>query len=122
MDELSPVGPTDVVEVDAGGTRRYRLDPRELFGDIRFDAAELAGAGPRENADLILAVLEGRLEGAARASVLLNTAAALYVAGRTEDLRAGIALAERTITEGRGTAALERLRVATARVGYPPLP
>ncbi len=116
MDEISPLGITDVIEVEPSGLRRYPLDPADILGnEERLHADDLAGASPEENAELIVAVLEGAIRGGARAAVVLNAAAALYVAGHAEDLRHGAALAARTIDEGKGTAALERLRTASLR-------
>jgi anthranilate phosphoribosyltransferase len=46
--------------------------------------------------------------------VLLNTAAALVVAGQTNDLREGIAFADRALKSGAALAALETLRRVSA--------
>jgi anthranilate phosphoribosyltransferase len=46
--------------------------------------------------------------------VLLNTAAALIVAGKAADLREGVSLAGRSIGSGAALAALETLRRETA--------
>ncbi len=54
------------------------------------------------------ALLEGK-RGAYRDIVLLNAAAAFIVAGRTEDLKEGVALAEACIEEGRAKNALDAL-------------
>src|SRR5687768_9249868 len=52
LDELSPLGPTHVIEVRGGETREYVLDPRELgFRDIA--PGDLAGGSPQENAAVI---------------------------------------------------------------------
>lgn len=115
MDELSPLGPSEVVELRDGSIRRYRFDPAERLGWNGFDASELAGGDPADNARVIEDVLAGRRGGAARAAVVLNAAAALYVAGRADSVEDGVALAERTIDEGAAYDALERLRNASRR-------
>lgn len=112
MDELSPLGPTDVVELRADQIRRYRIEP-EAFGWPRFEAAQLAGGEPDENARLVREVLSGQANGAARAAVALNAGAALYVAEITESLEAGVIEAERIIDAGAALETLEALRRAS---------
>jgi anthranilate phosphoribosyltransferase len=114
VDELSPIGPTSVIEVRSGELRAFEFDPATELGWRGFDAAELAGGDPAENAATITAVLRGERDGAARAAVLLNTAAALLVAGQVEGLQEGVEEAARGLADGVGWAQLERLRKATA--------
>jgi len=110
MDEFSPLGPTDVLEIRDGALRRFRLDPAADLGWSGFDAAELAGGDPACNARIVEGVLAGRIGGAARAAVLLNAGAAIYVGGLAESIREGIDRAAAAIEEGVGLSALERLR------------
>ncbi|HEX4936101.1 MAG TPA: anthranilate phosphoribosyltransferase, partial [Gemmatimonadaceae bacterium] len=84
MDEFSPLGPTRVVEVRDGLTHEWTVDPSE-FGFPLFDARELAGGGPADNARIVQDVLGGKGTRAATAAVTLNAAAALYVAGVATD-------------------------------------
>ncbi len=113
LDELSPLGPTDVIELREGVLSRYTLDPAQAFGWTDLDAAELAGQEPEANARLIEALLAGSLAGAARAAVALNAGAAIYLADRAPSLADGVAEAERAIDAGAGRDALERLRAAS---------
>jgi anthranilate phosphoribosyltransferase len=113
LDELSPIGPTHVVEVGAGPTRRYVLEPDRIFGSARFPAADLAGGDPAHNARIVAGILGGTIGGGARAAVVLNAGAALYVAGDTGSIEDGVARAEQALDTGAGLAALDRLRAAT---------
>jgi anthranilate phosphoribosyltransferase len=115
LDELSPLGVTTGFEVRGPTLRPFRLDPADLFGSTPFDPTDLAGGDPADNARLVNAVLRGETGGAARAAVTLNAGAALYLAGATPDLAAGVQRAEATLDAGDGMAALERLRAATDR-------
>jgi anthranilate phosphoribosyltransferase len=114
MDEVSPLGPTAVVEVRDGALAgEWRIDP----GDYGFDganAADLAGGSPEENAAVIEAVLAGRGAPGARAAVVLNAAAALYVAGVAASYADGVARAARAVDDGAGQRALRRLRAVYA--------
>jgi len=109
LDELSPLGPTHIIEVQGGETREWTLDPVELgFRDI--PAADLAGGTPEENAVIVEAVLNGRGPRGARAAVILNAAAAMYVGGAARSIAQGVPMATAALEAGEGAAALDRLR------------
>ncbi|MFC0388643.1 anthranilate phosphoribosyltransferase [Muricoccus vinaceus] len=112
LDELTVAGPSDVVELKNGSIREFQVTPEEA-GLARHPAESLRGGEPGENAEALLALLRGA-EGGYRDCVLLNAAAALIVAGRVSDLRAGAAMAAESVASGAAMLALERLRVATA--------
>jgi anthranilate phosphoribosyltransferase len=114
MDEVSPLGTTEVIEIRDGEQSGWTIDPRD-HGYDGVSAADLAGAMPEDNARIIEAVLRGGGPRGARAAVVLNAGAALYVAGQAASYRNGVELAEQTIDSGAGLAALERLRAATRR-------
>ena len=112
MDEVSLAGATRVVEWDGSRFVEYTIAP-EMFGVQRRPAAEIAGGSPQVNAQLIEQVLAGR-PGAHRDVVLLNAGLALYIARMSQDIRAGIAAAERSIGSGAARHALEMLVEASA--------
>lgn len=116
IDELSPLGVTEIVELRDGSLRRDRFDPRDRCGWDRFGPDELAGGDPYENAAVIEDVLTGRGPEAARAAVILNAGAALYVAGIGDTLDDGIEMARKALEEGAGKDALERLRGVSRRI------
>jgi anthranilate phosphoribosyltransferase len=111
MDEISPIGPTAVLELRGESLTRWTLDPAE-FGYSGMNGAELAGGEPAENAALIEQVLAGGGPPAAEAAVLLNAAGAIYVSGKAANYAAGLDIARRALRSGAGSAALERLRAA----------
>lgn len=114
MDEVSPIGPTRVLEIRRGAdgaetVGEWTIDPADHgFHDV--DARDLAGGSPEENAAVIEAVLAGGGPRGARAAVLLNAAAALYVAGLAADYAEGVARATAALDGGAGRATLEALR------------
>lgn len=116
LDELSPIGPTEIVELRAGGLRRWVFDPGAQLGWPRYDAEGLVGAEPEENARVIEEVLTGRRGGAARAATVLNAGAAIYVGGAADTLVDGVRRAEAVLERGGGAQALEALRTATREV------
>jgi anthranilate phosphoribosyltransferase len=114
LDEVSPLGPTTVVEVHHGTLREWIIDPL-MAGEGVVLADDLAGSGPDENARVIEDVLQGRGRPAARAAVVLNAAAAVYVADVAPTYEAAVLLARDALANGAGYRALERLRAATRR-------
>jgi anthranilate phosphoribosyltransferase len=110
LDELTVTGPSDVVELKDGVIRAFEVTPEEA-GLPRHPVESLRGGEPAENAEALLALLRGE-EGGYRDCVLLNAAAALIVAGKVSDLRAGAALAAESIASGAAMTALERLKAA----------
>jgi anthranilate phosphoribosyltransferase len=108
LDELSTLGPTLVSEASPEGVREYVITPAEL-GLRTVTAEDLApGDDAAGNAAIIRAILSGEV-GPRRDIVLLNAAAALYVAGRATTLVEGIAMAAESIDSGRAAATLARL-------------
>ena len=103
IDELSPAGVNLVYHVN-GKVEREELDPADL-GIPRRSPGELAGGTPLENAAAINSVFAG-VPGAKRDAVVLNAAAALFVAELVGDLRDGVILASAAIDSG---AAADRL-------------
>lgn len=112
LDELSPLGPTTVIELKGGELTRYQLDPKDL-GIVHEDARGLAGAEPAENAQMIHDVLNGKAPLVARHATTLNAGAALYLADLAGSLKEGCEAAESALDDGLGIQALERLRAAT---------
>jgi anthranilate phosphoribosyltransferase len=110
LDELTVTGPSDVVELKDGVIRAFEVTPEDA-GLPRHPVESLRGGEPAENAEALLALLRGE-EGGYRDCVLLNAAAALIVAGKVTDLRAGVALASESIASGAAMTALDRLKAA----------
>ena len=115
LDEIALSGETQVVELDRGALREFTIAPEDA-GLRRAPAEAVRGGEPAENARALLALLEGA-PGPFRDIVLLNAAAALLVAGRAADLRAGAAIAAEAIDGGAASGVLVRLRHATAAEG-----
>ncbi|HKU63076.1 MAG TPA: anthranilate phosphoribosyltransferase [Gemmatimonadales bacterium] len=114
MDEISPCGQTDVWEVRDGAVTRWRVEPAH-YGLACDELDQLAGAEPEENARRIEELLAGKGNSAERCAVLLNAAAALYVAGTADTFGRATELAEAALRDGAAHAALERLRRAAPR-------
>jgi anthranilate phosphoribosyltransferase len=112
MDEISPLGPTQVIEIRDGHAKEWTIDPAR-FGMAIGRAEELAGGPPKENAAAVQAVLRGDAPPTARAAVVLNAAAAVFVsADGPNSFGEALDAATSALDAGAGVAALDRLRRA----------
>jgi len=110
-DELTLAGPNRVAELKDGKVRAFALAPSDAgLAPLAPDA--IPGADAAHNAAAIRALLDGA-PGPFRETVLFNAAAALVVAGRAPDLKAGVAQAAAALAAGAPKARLARLAAIT---------
>jgi len=107
IDELTTLGPNRACLVEGSHARGYDIDPSGL-GFEPGDAAALQGGSASENANRTRAILAGE-SGTAADTVVLNAAAALFVAGTVRTLGDGCLAARSAILGGAATARLEEL-------------
>ena len=111
LDELTVAGENQVVELRDGALRDLTVTPEDA-GLQRSPLEAIRGGDALENAGALRALLGGQ-GGAYRDTVVLNAAAGLIVAGRTDDLMGGAAMAGHSIDAGCARAALDKLCRAT---------
>lgn len=104
LDEISLSAPTAVCEVKDGWVRSYTITP-EQFGLKRCVKEDLKGGTPKENAEILKAILKGE-KGAKRDAAILNAAAAMYITGKYDSIEAAIKVGNETIDSGK---AMEKL-------------
>lgn len=107
LDEISIAAPTRVFEVRATAIESYAVTP-ETFGVDRHALSAITGGDAAHNAAIIRSVLEGE-RGARRDVVVINAAAALYVAGVASSLAEGSVMAQRLLDNGEASATLSRI-------------
>lgn len=105
LDEISLGAPTSVCEIKDGWIKNYTIKPED-FGMERCRREDLRGGTPQENARITLSLLDGE-RGAKRSAVLLNAGAALYIGGKAEGMKEGIALAGELIDSGKARKTLD---------------
>ena len=105
LDEISLSAPTKICEIRDGWFKSYTVTPED-FGLERCAREDLRGGSPAENAAITRAILGGE-RGHKRDAVLLNAGASLYLGGKADGLRSGIALAAELIDSGRALETLE---------------
>jgi anthranilate phosphoribosyltransferase len=107
MDEITTTTATWAASLENGKVTEIEIAPEDA-GVPRASLAALKGGDPMHNADAIRGVLSGQ-RNAFRDIVVLNSAAALMVAGKAKDLKQGAEMAIASIDGGKAHKALETL-------------
>jgi anthranilate phosphoribosyltransferase len=107
LDEMTTTGTTHVAQLKAGEVTTFEVMPEDA-GLARASLDDLKGGDAETNAAAIRALLDGET-GPFRDVTLLNAAASLIVAGKADDLKAGVALAEASIDDGKALTALDSM-------------
>ena len=114
-DELAISGHSWVAALDEDGNiSEFEINPEDA-GLPRHPFEHILGGTPQENAAALRELLNGE-PGAYRDAVLLNSAAALVVAGIASDLREGAQIASHSIDSGAASMRLERLAKITSEL------
>ena len=111
LDEITTTGPTHVAALEGGKVRTFEISPADIGLPLAKPEA-LRGGDAETNATALLGVLKGK-KGAFRDIAVLNAAASLVVAGRAKDLKAGAALAAKSLDSGEAEGRLDRLIVVS---------
>lgn len=107
LDEITTTGSTFVTEVKDGQVSEFDIHPTDF--DIPVTTLDkLRGGQPEENAGALTALLAGE-RSEYRDIVLLNSGAALMIAGLADDIPAGVSMATKSIDAGNAKQALEIL-------------
>ena len=122
LDEITLTGDTFVACCSANSDKppvleTFTVTP-ENFGLERRSLGELCGGGPLENAELIRSILHGDKDGhlsVARDLVIINSAAALYLSGFSQDLPQAAMMARESIDSGCAASKLDVLIQETNR-------
>lgn len=112
LDEITVCDGTRISQVEDGRVETFYITPAD-FGFEPADRGSILGAGKNINAEITLNILQGE-KGPKRDMVLLNSAAALIVAGAANDFTSGLERAAEAIDSGKAVAKLAEIRHATA--------
>jgi len=107
MDEISIAAETQVSELKDGNIKNYKLNPKDYGFDLS-DLKSIVVDGSKQSLEIIKSVFNGE-QSPARDIVLLNSGAAIYVAGLCDSLESGIKKAAEVIDDGSAMKKLERL-------------
>lgn len=107
MDEISLAAPTHVAELKEGEIKEYTIQPED-FGIQRQAAASLVVSNAEQSLALIKRALTGHT-GPAADILALNAGAAIYVAGKADDMAAGVVQAQAIMQAGAAWDLLQEL-------------
>ena len=111
-DEITITGTTEVAVLENGEIKGRQIHPEDAGLPVHPLSAIMGGT-PEENAVALRALMEGETS-AYRDAVLFNAAAALVVADKASDLKAGVELARDAIDSGRAMNAIKTLANITS--------
>jgi anthranilate phosphoribosyltransferase len=112
LDEITLAGRTYVAEAVADEVRSFEIGPEDFGFEVRA-LDHLRGGDTEANAAIVDAVLDGTRTDEARALVVMNAAAALFLGGVAADLGEGAKLAADAIDSGEARRKLDLLIDAT---------
>lgn len=111
MDEISFTGDSHIAELKEGKVLEYTVNPTQ-FGLNLHELNSIRVNDAQESKQMILDLLAGKT-GPARDIVLLNAGAAIYVAGISPTLAAGIHTAAEMLDSGKALQKMQALISAT---------
>ncbi|OGW38158.1 MAG: anthranilate phosphoribosyltransferase [Nitrospirae bacterium RBG_13_39_12] len=108
LDEISISSRTRVSRFNNGKTENFYIEPED-FGISRNKLEHILGGNKYDNAAITLSILNGE-KGPKRDIILMNSAVALMVAGKTEDFKTALNTATDAIDSGRASKKLEEVK------------
>ena len=107
LDEITLTSETQIAELKNEKVDNFYFNPKE-FGYSLCSLADLKGAEPETNAEIMREILNGS-SGPKTDIVVLNAAAAIYVGGKADSIEKGILVAKNSIESGAALKKLEEL-------------
>jgi anthranilate phosphoribosyltransferase len=107
FDEVTITGKTHVYEVKDNRIKEYTIEPQQM-GLEKAAVRDLVGGSVEANKKIALNVFKG-VDGPARHMVLLNAACGIYLAGLSQTIKEGVALATSSIDSGAAIKKLDKL-------------
>ena len=107
IDEISLSSETKICEINEKNLKTYTLHPNDIGYNL-CKKSDLEGGDAKLNARIIKNILLGKEKGPKREVAALNAGAAFYIAGKSEDIKSGVRLAEKQIDNGLAFEQLQR--------------
>lgn len=107
LDEISCVGPVNVIDVTPTEKKQYVIDPKK-YGFSYCTKESLQGGDAEKNKELILAAFNGK-KGPILDTIILNAAVALQIVNYSPSIEAGIIAAHEAINQGKVLSLIDQL-------------
>ncbi|MCX5716902.1 MAG: anthranilate phosphoribosyltransferase [Nitrospirae bacterium] len=111
LDEITLTDGTRVSRYANNAVENFYVSPED-FGIKRGKLKDLVGADKDANAHITLSILKGE-KGPKCDVILMNSSAALVVAGKAKDFRSGVEIAAEAIDSGKAMKKLEEIKKVT---------
>ena len=108
LDEVAIHGETQVIEIDGDQLIEKSVIPSD-FGLETHSLESIKGGLPADNARYSMAVLSGNGEQAHIDAVIINAAALIYLAGKSDNLRGAASIVKDTLKQGSAVKTLESM-------------
>ena len=109
LDEITLGGKTFIAEISDGAVKTFTISPAD-FGLENVEVLNFPKCSPLESAQLISSVLRNEsVDENAQNIILINAAAAIYIAGKTPNLRTAFETAEESLASGEAAQKLRKL-------------
>jgi anthranilate phosphoribosyltransferase len=110
LDEISVTGETLIAWLKKGEIKTFKTKPRDL-GFKKASIEDIAGAGPRESAEILFKILYGLIKRgeAKRDMAVANAAAGIIVGGKADGFAYATELAQESIESGNAYKKLKEL-------------
>lgn len=109
LDEITISGKTSIAEITPDYLKFFEVSAEDFGFETNTDLKDLRGGDAEQNAAIIKEVLENKRSDAARALVLCNAAAAIYVGGKAGSLREAAEFAAESLGSGKALKKLNEL-------------
>ena len=107
LDELTITGSSKVIALKNGELNDFEVTPEDA-GLPCGSLEDLKGGDPQRNADALIEAISG-VESPYRNAIVYNAAAGLVIAGKTDNLKDGAAIAKEAIDSGKAHSILKKL-------------
>lgn len=113
LDEIAIHGSSQIIEISDGQLTEKTVSPAD-FGLETYALSDIKGGTPKQNADIVKAILSGQGEPAHNTAVIINCAALLYLHreqlnGRCDDVASAASFASEVLASGKAFTTLEKL-------------
>ena len=108
LDEIALHGSTQLTEINNGQLISKQISPTD-FGLQSYPLEAIKGGTPKENADIVKAILSGNGEQAHNAAVIINCAALLYLHDKANNLKDAAQMAREVLASGKAAITLATL-------------
>ena len=110
LDEITLTGPTTIVELKDDEIKEYEITPSDFGVEISV-SSEIDSDDPEDNIKIANDILAGKEKSRKTDLVLVNSAMAIFLAGKSDDLKHGYKLAKQSLDSGEAKRTMDNYRL-----------